>query len=248
MSSIIPPGGWSNLPSVLPPSFCGNCGREVAAGKRFCTGCGQPVESVPAQAQPRQQWMPSVQPQTPVYVQPNVSQHVTIVQGGSRLQGSGCLWLFLLLCFPLWPITIPILLVIWIVGLFTDTQPVTYYGSDAPLGSRVRIEGSVFWTVAVICLIVAVLIVWRELVSSARNLPIADPVSFSAPAVGPAPLQRRQSTVDPDEPARTEPTPTETTTKPQSNTVDYPGADNPPTLDAAPPSDPLNPPASAVRR
>jgi hypothetical protein len=143
MGFITPPEGWEDLrvrparglvynPLMEPPvrQFCGNCGLAREESNRFCAQCGTVHSAMPTSPQRQlapfnQQPLQQFQPQPQVYVLPqpympaaqHVSQHVTIVE---RDSSSGWLWLAVVLLFPLWPITIPIAIIVLIVRLFRD--------------------------------------------------------------------------------------------------------------------------------
>ncbi|HQN43180.1 MAG TPA: zinc ribbon domain-containing protein [Anaerolineaceae bacterium] len=50
---------------VLPPKFCSQCGKPVAAGMRFCTQCGAPIQAAPAPAPTPAQYTPPPPPAPP---------------------------------------------------------------------------------------------------------------------------------------------------------------------------------------
>jgi hypothetical protein len=142
MSFITPKEGWGivqsvPLPSMPPqsvqnvPSFCGNCGKQVSPGPKFCTWCGVPTEDV-SLSRPPQQHIPAFvadypktyhqpyqQPYAPAHVfQPQITQQVTVVQAQRSPSGFSGWWLFWLLFFPFWPISIPIMIIALIFGLW----------------------------------------------------------------------------------------------------------------------------------
>lgn len=128
-------------------AFCTNCGKEAVAEDRFCAGCGVALPGLQIQAPPLLPALPVRQSQQPLYAQyaqmpppQAITQQVTIVQSaphaycsasmGAGAASLGCFTLFALVCFPLWPITIPILIiwtVVWsIMSLCTPRDSITY--------------------------------------------------------------------------------------------------------------------------
>jgi len=131
-SFITPKEGWEDPPRYLSPTqslqtpsaFCGQCGKHIPAGLKFCTGCGAAVSVAPQ--------VPAVVYQPPYHNQqpyspfngvpqpPQLNQQIVIVQQPTSTGVSGWAIFFVLLFFPLWPITIPILIIVALVKAFSD--------------------------------------------------------------------------------------------------------------------------------
>jgi hypothetical protein len=142
MSFITPKEGWGITQSVPPrgvpprsmppqsvqnvPSFCGNCGRQLTAGPKFCTGCGAPTEEISLSRPPQHDFAavitdypkPHYQSYAPSHIfQPQITQQVTVIQAQQpRSRGL----LFWLLFIPFWPIMLPIMIIGWIIELCQD--------------------------------------------------------------------------------------------------------------------------------
>lgn len=114
-------------------AYCSKCGREMAEGSQFCSGCGQSAGN-PANVSPQTVYR---QPVQPIYPQPNLLQQLS-----SKIKTDAILWI-VIACLQ------------FVIGFFNIAVGIALY-TDYDDGMINLITGLCVWMVGVSNLVVSI--------------------------------------------------------------------------------------------